>query len=95
MCSENFDLELEIKRRINLDCDRVAWESDTVYFVFYTPAKWHSVFIRMAGVYDAVVRAFGLGFREFVFVRNDGQEFRTPASFWIPKDRTYPRGRSR
>jgi hypothetical protein len=83
-----------VRKKIALSCDRVVLRGATIYFCFDSRQKWTSDFLGMAGIHDAVVRAFSMGFSRFVFVRDDGQEFGTDVSFWMRKEGGY-RGRSR
>jgi hypothetical protein len=85
----------EIIRRINLDCDRTLIKGETIHFCFDSEDKWENIFQKLVGVRDAVVRAYMMGFREYVFVRHDGLEFPSCYRCWIPRDRSHLRGRSR
>ena len=80
MCSESFSNELA--RRINLRCDRLNSQGQTIVFYFDTPNSWKTIFQGMIGIADAVTQAFNLGFTQFVFVRYDGDEYATDAAFW-------------
>lgn len=91
MCSENFADELA--RRINFGCDRITPVGQTVYFHFDSVNSWEAVFQELIGVYDAVIKAFTLGFTKFIFVRYDGEEYRTEVGNWIPSERPVRRRR--
>ena len=89
--SPSISLLAEITRRINLECDRVTYTNDTIYFYFDTSEKWERVFNGMAGIYDAVIRSLYLGFTNYVFVKHDGTEYGTTKAFWIPIERNHRR----
>ena len=74
-----------IRQRINLECDLIEWSGDTINFHFDTEEKWERVFNGMLGLYDAVFKAFSLGFTTYVFVKYDGVQTVTNQNFWIPK----------
>lgn len=88
------DFYSELARRIGVRSDRTRFEGDAVYFYFDSPESWAGIFQGMAELRAAVIRAYMLGFRRYIFVRDDGVEIPSSHKYWIPRDRGHLRGRS-
>lgn len=84
-----------VRGRIGLDCDAIEFSGNRVRFFFEQSSSLSAALDRLFRSKDPIVRAYMMGFTEYIFLCGDGTEFTTPKDFWIAKQRVSRRGRGR